>query len=361
LSSSWSVVHELATPHPVYGIEWASDGESFAFAGGHLYGKGFLGLASAEGEPIVPPWTNRGRPQRLILSNVAFARAGSRELIVAAAAGYKWHGRGPLVFERCAKGLRLIDAPRLIDEDLQHDQAIGVAVHRGRLHVHHRAKSLAGSLAVHRCRADGLEADELALARHDARIAVIGDRLWIAKQRKNVYSIAGTGAPLVPGSDIQLIEDGNPHGVAGWDLDDLAAPPEWIDLPVEWRLNTMVRDPAGERLWLGLGDHGLAKVDLATRRFERVGELARGSGSDPPVVRGVLALAFTPDGLLIAAEHAGAIGWGRDGEWEATLQLPRGLAARSLAIDPSGARLAIGCKHGGNGYEPGAVLLLARS
>lgn len=361
MSSSWAITHELPTPHPVHGLEWAPDGERFAFAGGHLYGRGFLGLASADAQLIVPTWTNATRGFRaVILSNLAFARAGARELIVASAAGYKWHARGPLVFESGSSRLRLIDAPRLSNDEQDHDQAIGVAVHRGRLYVHHRAKSLAGALSVHRARATEIDADPQALARHDARLALIGDRLWHAKPRKAVYSMLGTGRPMVPGSDLQLIEHGNPHGVAGWDLRDLAAPPEWIDLPLDWHVNTLVRDHAGERLWLGLRDHGVAMLDLATRQIERVGELARGSGGDPPIVRGVLALACAPDGTLIAAEHAGAIGFGRAGRWEAALQLPRGLSPRSLALDPSGTRLAIGCKHGG-GNEPGAVLVLARS
>ncbi|MFV8756637.1 hypothetical protein ACNOYE_39335 [Nannocystaceae bacterium ST9] len=232
---NWSIVRELATPHPVHAIEWAPEGRSFAYAGGHLYGRGFLGLASAEGDELAPTWTNARRPSAVILSNLAFARAGERELIVAAACSYKWHERGPLVFERVsARGserLRLIDAPRLADDEHVRDQAIGVAVHGGRILVHHRSKRLSGALAIHACRAGAIEADELALARHDARLA---------------------------------------------------------------------------------------------------------------------------------GEHAGTIGWGRDGRWDATLQLPRGLSPRSLALDPSGTRLAIGCKRG-NGHDPGAVLLLARS
>jgi hypothetical protein len=36
------------------------------------------------------------------------------------------------------------------------------------------------------------------------------------------------------------------------------------------------------------------------------------------------------------------------------------MSPRSLALDPSGTRLAIGCKRG-DGMKPAAVLLLARS
>jgi hypothetical protein len=254
--------------------------------------------------------------------------------------------------------LELFDAPFLDYHEHDYEQAIGVAVHRGRLYVHHRSQSLAGALSIHDAIAADIDADPLALARHDARLAVIGDRLWLAKQRLEIYSGLGTGPAMAPGSNSFLIVHGNPHGVAGWDLRDSTAPPEWIDLPPEWHVTTLVRDHAGERLWLGLGDHGVAVLDLATRRIERIGELPRGSGKAQPSVRGVLALACAPDGSLIAAEHAGTIGFGRPPRWAATLQLPQGLSPRSLALDPSGTRLAIGCKR--SGLEPGAVLLLAR-
>ncbi|MEZ4451537.1 MAG: hypothetical protein R3B09_18850 [Nannocystaceae bacterium] len=360
------LVATIDTPHPVYGLHWSADGERLALSGGYLYGRGFVGLADPSGrlvtlrdhdslaaEPLVDG-------ADLILPAVCLDDRG--EWLAAAACSYKWHARGPLLFRVVDDRLVLVDAPELDEPDDARPlsgHATGVWLHRGRLFVRYRAPSLGEALRSWPTPTPTpIHADEARAHLTNSRITVVDDVVWIAKNLTRIYSSAGTGPPMSPGSDAFLIE--NPHGLAALDLRDPGAALRLTATDVEARCTALVRDRAGARLFAGLDDHRIVEWRVDAR-----GEIAQGRAwTHPPgpregavIVRGIQGLCGLADGeTLVSAAHGGGVALWRDGAAIGGFELPPPWSPRTIAAHPRAPWLAIGCK-GASGHRPGAVLL----
>lgn len=354
----------IDTPHPVYGLQWSADGERLALCGGFLYGGGFVGLADRSGQLL----TLRDQASLtaeplldgadVILSSVCIDDRG--RWLLAAACSYKWDARGPLLFRIDGDRLELVAAPELTeeeDDDAYHSgHATGAWLHRGRMLVRYRARELAEALLTWPA-PEELHADESRAHLCNARITIADDVVWIAKNLLHVYSSAGTGPPMVPGSDARLIY--NPHGLASLDLRDPSASLRLQPLDHDERCTAIVRDRAGARIFTGLADHRIVEWRVVDReRLERTGVWRHGSDArNAPVVRGIQALCMLADGeTLVSAELGGSIALWRDGEAVGELRLPRPWSPRALAAHPSEPWIAIGCK-GRGGYEPGTIFV----
>lgn len=365
----------IDAPHPAYGAQWSAAGDRLAFSGGFLYGGGYLGLADAEGRrlaladeagiaaaiaahaPDEDEGEGLGMSARVILPALCVDDRG--EWILAAACSYKWHARGPLLFRIREGAIELALAPSLPeDEDGCYlvDRAGGAWIHRGEILVRY----LAGRVddALQRFPAPpGLGADPARSALCSARIAVIDDVAWAAKNQRGIYSRRGAGAPMTPGSDLHLNLE--PHGLVAFDLRD-GGEPRLHATERDERSQALVRDLAGERLYAGLGDGRIVEWRIVGRdRLERVRSWAHpgGDGRGGPIARGIQALACLADGETLASAAApGTIALWRGGARIADFALPVPWSPRGLAAHPSAPLLAVACK-GRTGYEAGAVLL----
>ncbi len=361
-------VHLIDTPHACYGAAWAPDGERLAVCGGFLYGQGFVhvldadgriyaGLTGAELVAEVKAPGPRGFNDEVILSSVCWDDAGSA--LLAAACGYKWHARPPILFgfDRDT-GLRARPIVDDDDDDDDDDDAApvnayrtGCWLHRGRIVLRGPTTWLRDTLAV---RADpaarGLHADEPRSSLQNARLTVIDDIVYTAKNQARVYTSDGSGLRQVV----------NPHGLAHLDLLAADATTGLTPHPPEQVVQALVRDRAGAHIFGGLNDRTIVRWRVLARGVverDATWEHPRGATSgEGLVVRGVTALCCLADGhTLISADHAGAVHAWRDARLVATAQIPGGCSPRSLAAHPSELSVAVGCKSGRGGYHNGAV------
>ncbi|MEZ4381140.1 MAG: hypothetical protein R3A79_07315 [Nannocystaceae bacterium] len=354
----------IATPHPVYGLQWTADGERLAFAGGFFYGGGFVGLCDRQGR-ITTLRDQASLEQEegladapLVLSSLCVDDSG--EWLLAAACGYKWDERGPLLFRVVGGELVLHAAPELpedADGGTGVERATGAWIHRGQLVVRYVATRTRDVL-LRFPGPEGIHADAARSSLCSSRVAVVDDVAWATHNQIHRYSQAGAGAPMTAGSDLRLVL--NPHGIVALDLRAPAAEATHHAVERTDRGQAIVCSRGGGALWTGLADRQIVewelrgRTGLAPRRAWR--HSAQGSRG-APVARGIQALCQLADGVtLVSADASGSVALWRDGAPVATFVLPSPWSPRCLAAHPSAPVLAIGCK-GSAGFEPGAVLL----
>ncbi len=356
------------TPCAVQGLAWAPDGARLAVCGGHLYGGGFLHLLDHDLSPragladrsLLDALTHDddGPPHAVILSALCWDDAG--QALLAAACGYKWHHRPPILFDVTGDVPRVAPlAPPPDDDDRPPEgHATGCWLHRGRIVLRRRTTELAPALTVLADPATaGLHADERRTALQNARLAIVRDVAHAAKNLANVSIARG----LRPDGSLDVRPLPNPHGLVRLDLSRETAP-HLTPLDPSPPLQALVRDPAGAALYAGRRDRTLLAFTLAGDDLAADGafEHPKGSGADAgPVVAGVTALCFLADGAtLVSADHAGAVHFWRDRRRIATAQIPGGQSPRALAADPARPRVVVGCKSGRGGADPGAVFVV---
>lgn len=352
-----SPVH-IETPHPVYGLQWSAQGERLAFSGGFLYGGGYVGLADREGrvqalrdlpslksDPLVA-----GREP--IFSSLCLDDSGT--WLLASTCGYKWGLSGPVLFRVDGNSIvphAAFELPETDDDWYPAQRAGGAWIHRGQLLIRYLAEQVEHTLFRWPVQSD-MHASASRCCGSSGHVVTIGETAWIAKNQMNRYSTAGTGPQMVPGSDRLVLES---HGLVAFSLQQ-HDPPKLHPLPREQRIQGLIRNREGTRLYAGTSGGEIVEWEVGTSltKVRTVRHSARGTGRGL-IARGIQALSQLADRTLASAHVNGSVALWRDGTCVREIELPRSWSPRSLAAHPTEPLLAVGAKK--TGYEPGAVFI----